>query len=78
MPENNKIVRCNLCEIKFFGSFKNGFDWSGATLIERDDGIYSIVGGTKSSIHLIPEGGTMWDRFSVPKNKIKIIRRVKE
>ncbi len=64
--------------VKFLGFFKNGFKWNTNVWICPKDGIYNIIGSTKSSVHLIPEGGIMSDRFSVPKNKMKIIRRVKE
>ena len=65
-----------LVQVEFLGSFKNGFKWNSKIDLYLGDGIVDIVGATKKSLHIIPEGGTMRDCISVPKDKIKIIRRV--
>ena len=66
----------SLFYVKFLGPFKNGFNWSSTKLIEYKDGNYHIIDKSKYNLVLVPEGETMWHRFSVPKNKIKIIKRV--
>jgi len=65
--------------IKFTGNFKNGMVWNNANepYLDLKEGIFHIIGGTKSSTHLIKEGGTMWDKVSVPKNKMKVMRLIK-
>lgn len=67
-------------EIKFLGRFKDGMVWNNTSepFMDLKEGIFHVVGGTKSSNHLIPVGGTMWDRFSVPKKSMKIVRLVRE
>lgn len=64
-------------EIKFLGKFRNGMKWNDNTLLDLKIGIYHMVDMTKTSIHIVPVGGSMWDKFSVPKNKMKVIRRIK-
>ena len=65
-----------LVEVEFLGSFRNGFKWGSKKDLYLGDGIVDIVGATKKSLHIVPSGGTMRDRIAVPKNKIKVIRRV--
>lgn len=65
-------------EVKFLGDFINGFKWGSKKYIRPDETIVDIVGATKKSLHIVPKGGTMRDRISVPKGKIKIIRQVGE
>ena len=74
------IAKLNKYEIKFLGKFKNGMIWNNSNepYIDLKQGIFHDVGGTKSSNHLVPVGGTMWDRFSVPKKLTKVIRLVRE
>jgi len=66
-----------LVQVEFLGSFKNGFKWNSKIDLYLGDGIVDIVGATKKSLHIVPEGGTMKDRISVPKDKIKIIKVIK-
>lgn len=73
----DNIALLSKYEIEFLGKFKDGMKWSNETLIQPVDGNYHIVDKSKNSIHLVPEGGTMWEKFSVPKNKMKVIRRIK-
>lgn len=73
-----RTVSCNQYYITFLQPFKNGMKWNDKRLIHPKDGIYSVVGGTKSCIHLVPQYGSMYDKISVPRNKIKIVRRIKE
>ena len=75
-----QIAKLNKYEIKFLGKFKNGMVWNNSNepYLDLKGGIFHDVGGSKTSNHLIPVGGTMWDKFSVPKNKMKIVRRVSE
>lgn len=65
-------------EIKFLGRFKDGMKWGSTKKIRPNDGIYHVINNTKNSTHLIPVGGTMWDRFSVPTKLMKIVRLVRE
>ena len=62
----------------FFGKFKDGMKWNSTKLLDLKSGIFHVVGGTKTSIHLVPVGGNQWDKFSVPKNKMKVVRWVKQ
>lgn len=63
-------------EFKFTGWFTDGFKWSNSELMKPEDGAYDIVGATKSSLHLVPKGKSMRERFSVPKKLVKLIRRL--
>ena len=65
-----------LVQVEFLDSFRDGFRWNSKKDLFLGDGIVDIVGATKKSLHIVLEGGTMRDRISVPKNKIKIIRRI--
>ncbi|GAH74308.1 unnamed protein product [marine sediment metagenome] len=75
-----QVANTNKYEIRFLGSFKDGMVWNNTNepYIDLKERIFHIVGGTKSSEHLVPVGGTMWDRFSVPKKLMKVIRLVRE
>ena len=72
-----RIARLSKCEIEFLGPFKNGMKWNSNELLDPKKGIFHIVDKTKTSVHLVPVGGTMWDRISVPNSKMKSIKRVK-
>ena len=74
------IAKLTKYEIKFLGKFKNGMVWNNSNepYLDLKEGTFHIVGGSKNSNHLVPVGGTMWDRFSVPKRLMKIIRLVRE
>ena len=78
--DRKRIAKTSKFKIKFLGVFKNGMVWNNANepFLDLKEGIFHMIGGTKSSNHLIPVGGTMWDKISVPKNKMKVIRRIKE
>ena len=54
----------------------NGMKWPQFDPIKGHEGKYHIVGGRKNSIHSVPEGGTMADRISIRKDKMKIIRKL--
>jgi len=62
-----------LVEVEFLGSFKDGFKWNSQKDLYLGDGIVDIVGATKKNLHIMLPCETM---ISVPKDKIKIIRRV--
>jgi len=74
------IAKTSKYEVKFLGTFKNGMVWNNSNepFLDLKEGVFHIVGGSKTSTHLIPVGGTMWDRFSVPKKLVKVIRLVRE
>lgn len=72
------VTKLDKYEIKFLGPFKNGMKWSEHKTMHPKQGIFHIVGGSKTSVHLVPEHGNVYEKFSVPKNKMKVIRRVKE
>ena len=66
-------------EVTFFGPFKNGMKWNSPELLDPKKGLFHVVEITKTSVHLIPVGGSQRDKFSVPKNKVKMpFRRVVE
>ena len=73
-----QIARLDKYEIKFQGPFKNGMKWNSNEMLDPKIGIFHIVGKSKTSIHLVPEGGHIYEKFSVPKNKMEVVRRVKE
>jgi len=73
-----RIARMSKYEISFLGKFVNGIVWNSTEILDLKQGIYHLVNKTKTRIHIVPEGGTMWDRISVPKDKMKVIRRVKD
>ena len=72
------ITKLDKYEIKFLGPFKNGMKWNSNEVLDPKRGIFHMVDMTKTSIHLVPVGGHVYEKFSVPKNKMKVIRRVKE
>ena len=74
------IAKLNKYELKFLGKFKNGMIWNNANepYLDLKGGIFHMVGGSKSSHHIIPVGGTMWDKISVPKVLVRVIRLVRE
>ena len=83
IEERNEKSRKNVAkldkyEIEFLGPFKDGMKWTSVSFLDIRRGIFHMVGKSKSSIHLVPEGGHVYEKFSVPKNKMKVIRRVKE
>ena len=71
------ISKLSKFEITFSGKFVNGMVWNSTEIVDLKKGIFHIVDKTKTRVHLVPVGGTMWDRISVPKSKMKSIRRVK-
>ena len=71
------VAKLDKYEIDFLGPFKNGMKWNSEALLDPKRGIFHLVGKSKSSIHLVPEGGHVYEKFSVPKNRMKVIRRVK-
>ena len=75
-----QIAKLNKYEIKFLGKFKDGMVWNNSNepYLDLKQGIFHDVGGGKTSNHLVPVGGTMWDKFSVPKKLMEIIRLVRE
>ncbi len=81
IEERNERSRINVAktdkfEIKFLGPFKDGMKWNLTKVLDLEEGIFHIVDGTKTSIHLVAEGGHIYEKFSVPKNKMKVVRRV--
>lgn len=73
---NGALYMAQLYLIRIFPGTTNGIVWNDYTPIKPGERNYQIVGKTKKNVHLVPEGGTMWDRISVPKNKMKVIRKV--
>ena len=75
-----QIAKLNKYEIKFLGKFKNGMVWNNSNepYLDLKGGIFHDVGGGKNSHHLVPVGGTMWDRFSVPNKLMEIVRLVRD
>ena len=65
-------------EIKFLGPFKNGMKWNSKEILDPKQGIFHIVDGSKTSTHLVPVGGHVYEKFSVPKNKMKVVRIVRD
>ena len=76
--DRKRIAKLDKYEIKFLGSFANGMKWGSAEKIRPKDGIYHDVGGSRFFNHLIPLGGTTWDKFSAPKKLLKIVRLVRD
>ena len=72
------VAKLDKYEIKFNGPFKNGMKWNSNEMLDPKIGTFHIVGKSKTSIHLVKEGGHVYEKFSVPKNKMKILRRVIE
>ena len=74
------IAKLTKYEIKFLGKFKNGMVWNNSNepYLDLKGGVFHDVGGSKSSTHLVPVGGTMWDKISVPKKLMEIVRIVRE
>lgn len=72
------IAKMSKYEIIFLAPFKNGMVWNSSKLLDPKETIFHMVGATKTSIHLVAEGGHIYEKFSVPKNKMKVVRRVKE
>ena len=82
IEERNEKSRINVAkldkyEIKFLGPFKNGMKWNSSGVMNPQSGIFHMVDATKKSVHLVPVGGHVYEKFSVPKNKMKVIRRIK-
>ena len=71
------VAKLDKYEIKFLGPFKNGMKWNSNEILDPKFGIFHMVNATKTSIHLVPVGGHVYEKFSVPKNKMKVIRRIK-
>lgn len=71
------VAKLDKYEITFLGPFKNGMKWNSQEMLDPKVGIFHMVDMTKKSIHLVPVGGHVYEKFSVPKKKMKVIRRVK-
>ncbi|KKL68094.1 hypothetical protein LCGC14_1972920 [marine sediment metagenome] len=74
--DRETISRLSLYEIKFLSKFRDGMKWGSKELKSVADGNFHIIWKTKTSLHLVSEGGNTWDKFSVPRNKVKVIKRV--
>ena len=72
-----QIANLSKVEITFTGKFVNGMVWNSKEIVDVKKGEFHIVNKTNTSLHIVPVGGTMWDRISVPQNKIKTTKRVK-
>ena len=69
-----QVAKLTLYEIRIHTTV-NGMKWPRFDPVKGHTGKYHIVGGTKNSTHLVPEGGSMWDKISINKKKMKILKR---
>ena len=79
LKSRENVAKQDKFEVVFLGLFKDGMKWSSSGLLDPKKGVFLVISETKTSLHLIPEGGSMWDRFSVPRNRVKLpLQRVVE
>jgi len=79
LKSRENVAKQDKFKVVFLGPFKDGMTWNSSGLLDPKTGVFHVINRTKTSLHLIPEGGGMWDRFSVPRNRVKLpLQRVVE